>query len=410
MKKHIPLITSLTILVLVLLLSTYADAQQNGPPPHSRMLIRPSTKLITSQSVPRSPLAKPKVQDKLLGLFKSSNSNSRKVGYKAVRDKFESGELKQDDRRLYRVLIGRAADYHLGELKSHVEDITKGSSLAKVDGAGMFKTFNKAYGDWYISALNCRETVQTDWRKVQQFGSFEGMEKEFKECLEVYFIKLAKSWETIKDSSDYSILLETCEAINECRAEVAWCDSEEDYEPTPITRMVTAVPAGVSLKTSLERIESFDKQVKNYSLTYAFNEKQQWASDEVRKMVQIINDKRFKIGLVCYQLDELLSRVCTEHSQDMVKREFFSHTGSDGKDYEARVNAVEWFGGPFGEVIYAGSTTARDVHASWWKSEANRPKLYEPHLNRIGVGLINKTWTAIVGSSYNRKEEFYIVD
>ena len=396
--------------IISALLTLLVDAQRNEAPPHSRMLIKPLNKLITSQPVPKSPLAKPKVQDKLLGLFKSTNSNSRKVGYKAVRDKFKAGELKQDDRRLYRVLIGRAADYHLGELKSHVEDMTEGSSLAKVEGAGMFRIFNKAYEGWYISSLNCRETVQTDWRKVQQFGSFEGMEKEFKECLEVYFVKLAKSWETIKDSSDYSILLETCEAINECRAEVAWCDSEEDYEATPITRMVTAVPAGVSLKTSLERIESFDKQVKNYSLTYAFNEKQQWASDEVRKMVQIINDKRFKIGLVCYQLDEVLSRVCTEHSQDMVKREFFSHTGSNGKDYEARVSEAEWFGGPFGEVIYAGSTTPRDVHKSWWKSEANRPKLYEPHLNRIGIGLINKTWTVIVGSSFERKDEFYIVE
>ena len=133
--------------IISALLTLFVDAQRNDTPPHSRMLIKPPTKLITSQPVPRSPLAKPKVQDKLLGLFKSSNSKSRQVGYKAVRDKFESGELKQDDRRLYRVLIGRAADYHLGELKSHVEDMSKGSPLAKVDGAGMFRVFNKAYGD-----------------------------------------------------------------------------------------------------------------------------------------------------------------------------------------------------------------------------------------------------------------------
>ena len=167
MKEHISLIPPLTVLILVIIAS-FAEAQTNQAPPHSRMLIKPPTKLITSESIPRSPLAKPKVQDKLLGLFKSSNSKSRQVGYKAVRDKFKSGELKQDDRRLYRVLIGRASDYHLGELKSHVEDMASGSPLAKVEGAGMFRTFNKAYQDWYISALNCRETVRTDWRKVQQ--------------------------------------------------------------------------------------------------------------------------------------------------------------------------------------------------------------------------------------------------
>ena len=407
MKTPIPLLASLTILVLLMLLATYVDAQQNGPPPPSRILIKPSKFISTT---PKSPLDSPKVQDKLLSLFKSSNAKSRQVGYKAVRDKFRAGELKADDRRLYRVLISKAVDYHLGELKSHVEEVTKGSSSDNDDSTGMFKTFNKNYSAWYISALNCREMVQTDWRRVQQFGSFAGMQKEFKECSDVFFPKMVKSWETIKDSTDFLVLYETCEAINECRAEAAWCDGENVYEKTPITRMVTAVPAGVSLKKSLERIESFNKQVENYATASSYNEKQLWALDEVRKMAQIINDKRFKVGLECYRLDELLSRVCTEHSHDMVKREFFSHKGSNGKGYEERVQDVDWYGGPFGEVLHAGSVIPRDVHDTWWKSEDNRPKLYEPHLNRIGVGIINKTWTVIVGSTYDKREEYYIVE
>ena len=78
------------------------------------MLIKPV--LIQVPAKP-SPLDSPKVQDKLLSLFKSSTKKSRLVGYKAVRDKFKAGELKGDDRRLYRVLVGKAADYHLGETK-----------------------------------------------------------------------------------------------------------------------------------------------------------------------------------------------------------------------------------------------------------------------------------------------------
>ena len=64
--------------IISALLTLLVDAQRNEAPPHSRMLIKPLNKLITSQPVPKSPLAKPKVQDKLLGLFKSTNSNSRK--------------------------------------------------------------------------------------------------------------------------------------------------------------------------------------------------------------------------------------------------------------------------------------------------------------------------------------------
>ena len=396
-----------TITTLLLLTTSVVYSQRQGPPPHSRMLIKPALVQVVAKP---SPLDNPKVQDKLLSLFKSSNAKSRLVGYKAVRDKFKAGELKADDRRLYRVLISKAADYHLGELKSHVEDTTKGSPLAKHESTGMFKTFNKNYGEWYISALNCRQMVQTDWRRVQQYGSFEGMQKEFKECFDVLFPKMVKSWEAIRDSSDYLVLYETCNAINECRAEASWCDGEDDYEKTPITRMVTAVPAGVSLKRSLERIESFDKQIKDYAEAASYNEKQQWASAEVRQTVQIINDKRFKIGLECYKLDEILSRVCVEHSNDMVKREFFSHKGSNGKGYEQRVRDAEWYGGTFGEVLYAGSIIPRDVHNVWWKSEDSRPKLYTPHLDKIGIGIINKTWTVVVGSAYSGPDRHYIVE
>ena len=116
------------------------------------------------------------------------------------------------------------------------------------------------------------------------------------------------------------------------------------------------------------------------------------------------------MGLECLKLDELLSRLCTEHSQDMAKRQFFSHTGSNGKGYEQRVGDADWYGGPFGEVIYSGSIIPIDVHDEWWKSENNRPKLYTPHLNRIGIGIINKTWTVVVGTTYERTSERFIVE
>ena len=134
MKKHIPLLPPL--IIALLLLVYIANAQPPGPPPHSRMLIKPV--LIQAPAKP-SPLEKSNVQSKLLSLFKSSTKKSRLVGYKAVRDKFKAGVLKADDRRLYRVLIGRAADYHLGELTSHVEELVKISALTRDGTTGIFK-------------------------------------------------------------------------------------------------------------------------------------------------------------------------------------------------------------------------------------------------------------------------------
>ena len=68
----------------------------------------------------------------------------------------------------------------------------------------------------------------------------------------------------------------------------------------------------------------------------------------------------------------------------------------------ARVLDADWYGSPFGELLYSGSAVPRDVHITWWKSEDNRPKLYASHLNRIGIGIVNKTWTVVVGRTYER--------
>ena len=396
------------ILLTTIILAPLVEAQRYDPPPHSKMLIKPKMHIQVKAPAP-SPLENPRVQDKLLSLFKSSKKNSRLVGYKAVRDKFKNGDLKPEDRRLYRVLIGRASDYHLGELKDLVADISSPSALKTEDSPTKFKQFNRLYGAWFIAALNAKEMVQTDWRKVQQSGSFEGMEKEVTQCIAL-FEQAASSWEKIKDSYDITALYDVCEAINECREEVSWCDGEKEFEKTPIYRMISAVPGGVQLKQTIDRIDSFDNQFKNYANAESFNAKQTWASEQQREMVSLLNKNRLMMGLECLELDQLLCKICIEHSQDMVERKFFSHTGSDGKGYEQRARDVDWNGGTWAEVIYAGSVSTKAVYDAWWKSEDNRPKLFEKRLNRVGVGIVNGTWTVVVGSTYDYRSKFFIVD
>jgi uncharacterized protein YkwD len=406
MKEHISLIPPLTILLLVILAS-FADAQRNNPPPHSPMLIKPKMHIPVKVTKP-SPLESSKVQDKLLSLFKSSNKKSRLLGYKAVRDKFKSGELKTSDRRLYRIIIGRAVDYHLGELKSHIEDIAEPSAL-RTEGPTKYKQFNKLYGEWFVAALNAREMSQTDWRGRGEDGTFVKMENEVKECFEL-FTQAASSWEKIKDSYDITTLYDTCEAINECRAEVSWCDGETNFEKTPIERLIGAVEGGQKLKQTLERIDSFDRQFKDYANAESYNQQQAWAKSSQREMVSLINKDRMRMGLECFKLDQLLCKVSIEHSQDMVLRQFFSHTGSNGKNFETRVRDVDWNGGVWDELLYSGSQAAKDVYQFWWKSEDNRPKLFEKRLNRIGVGIIDKTWTVVVGSTYEFRSKYFIVE
>jgi len=94
----------------------------------------------------------------------------------------------------------------------------------------------------------------------------------------------------------------------------------------------------------------------------------------------------------------------------MVKLGYFSHTDSAGKNFEDRARTVDWYGGPFNQSIYAGSTNPAAVHESWWKSEDNRPKLYAESLNAIGVGKTGTTWTAVVGAYYARAPNRFIAE
>ena len=139
-----------------------------------------SKKAASIKTDERSPLDNPSVKSKLMRMLTSSSEKTRLNGIKAVHDQFESGKLKIKDRRSYRVIVDNAASHHLENLKSHLSEIVKPSALSRNSGSRIFNTFNRYYRQWYISALNSREMVQNDWRRVQQRGSFEGM---VKDCL-----------------------------------------------------------------------------------------------------------------------------------------------------------------------------------------------------------------------------------
>ena len=384
------------VITILLLTIAFANAQRNAPPPHSRMIVKSPIK---KQQIS---LANQKVQSNLLGMVKSQTKSRRAGAYLAVRSKFKEGVLKNEDRRGYRVILKTALDYHLNELNEAVVELTA--------AVNTFNSVNKSYGQWFISALNSKEMCQTDWRRVQFSGkSFKSMNFEVDETSK-NFANITADYASINTSRDFKTLIDTSDAINECREEIAWCDGETNFIKTTLNRMVTSIPDGVRFKQTLDRLDSVTQQLDQYDAATKHNNSQEWASKEIKRFASILNARRLLIGLRSLKLDKVLSETCKAHSKDMVDRGFFDHKGSDGSDFEKRAEAVEWYGGVFGEAIYAGSDLAATVHKEWWKSEDNRPKLYTQSLNRIGIGVIDTTWTVVVGSSYNQEPEHFIVE
>ena len=134
-----------------------------------------------------------------------------------------------------------------------------------------------------------------------------------------------------------------------------------------------------------------------------------------KKINTAINRERAKNGLPPLLWDESLHKVARKHSQDMVDRNFFSHSDPDGRGFHDRYEA-----GGFECEIRVGNTTymgaenisqdvlyrsrlyiddeksytwnsedeiANSVVKHWMSSGAHRKNILTPYFKRHGIGV-----------------------
>jgi uncharacterized protein YkwD len=80
-----------------------------------------------------------------------------------------------------------------------------------------------------------------------------------------------------------------------------------------------------------------------------------------------------------------LTRAAHAHSQDMVARDFFSHTGSDGSTPGERVTRAGYRWKMVGENIASGVRTPRDVVAGWLASPHHCANIMTAGFRQMGV-------------------------
>jgi uncharacterized protein YkwD len=81
----------------------------------------------------------------------------------------------------------------------------------------------------------------------------------------------------------------------------------------------------------------------------------------------------------------LLTQASEAHSQDMVAKNFFAHTGSNGSLLSARVNATGYAWTRVGENIAAGYPSLDSVLSGWMASDDHCANLMHPDFNQIGL-------------------------
>jgi len=107
-----------------------------------------------------------------------------------------------------------------------------------------------------------------------------------------------------------------------------------------------------------------------------------------RKVIRIVNRIRAHHGLRRLKASRRLARAATNHTGDMLARDFLSHASSDGTAMSDRVRRYTGAKAWVGESIAAisGRATARKAVRMWMNSPPHRAVLLSPSGRRIGVG------------------------
>jgi uncharacterized YkwD family protein len=151
-------------------------------------------------------------------------------------------------------------------------------------------------------------------------------------------------------------------------------------------------------KPAAEAAPAPQKPAQQQAETPAENKTEQTASavsEFEKKVVELTNAERAKQGLAPLELDEELSKVAKEKSNDMKKNNYFSH---NSPTYGSPFDMMKQFGVEYrtaGENIAMGQQSPDEVVNAWMKSEGHRANIMNGEFTHIGVGHVEdgNYWT-----------------
>lgn len=108
-----------------------------------------------------------------------------------------------------------------------------------------------------------------------------------------------------------------------------------------------------------------------------------------RQVVRIINQVRRANGLERVTSSRRLARSADYHSRDMIRRDFFAHSSSNGTSMAKRVRRYSRAGRVGENIAYtsghAKRGVARRIVGMWLASPSHRAVLLSPGFRKIGV-------------------------
>lgn len=138
-------------------------------------------------------------------------------------------------------------------------------------------------------------------------------------------------------------------------------------------------------------------------------------TDAEKRSLDLHNRTRTSKGLSKFCVHPTLQKAARAHSQDMINKDYFSHTSPSGETSSARLKRFGYKPLPgrywtVGENIAYNSSTgtasADKVHSQWMNSTGHRANILNRKFKQIGIGAVHGNfkgnnvtmWTADFGA------------
>ncbi|TWI80423.1 uncharacterized protein YkwD [Lacibacter cauensis] len=106
------------------------------------------------------------------------------------------------------------------------------------------------------------------------------------------------------------------------------------------------------------------------------------------QMLQLLNKERKQRGLKPLTADEPLRKVARAHSEDMLRRGYFSHITPDGKDPFDRMKKAGIHYNLAGENLAYAATLSK-AHNGLMHSRLHREAILNAKFKRVGIGIVD---------------------
>ena len=110
------------------------------------------------------------------------------------------------------------------------------------------------------------------------------------------------------------------------------------------------------------------------------------AAQFATEVLALVNQERAANGLGAVTLNAQLTQAAQGHSFDMGCNFFLSHTGSDGSDPGARIDATGYYWLTWGENVAAGYSTPAAAMNGWMNSPGHRANILDGSFTEMGIG------------------------